>query len=117
MADHPGAEYLAAAFGVQEERRLRYIEEARRREGSVWFQFRLWDGTDSSSDARRGTSKTAVSPVEPRAKPDVLRRSRLSRTTCGCCGREFAGRRSDAKFCGPVCQKRSARGRCESEVA
>jgi hypothetical protein len=34
-----------------------------------------------------------------------------------CCGKAFAGRRSDAKFCGEVCRLRAHRKRCGEEVA
>jgi hypothetical protein len=99
VSEHPGQAYLDAAFGLQEERRLAYIEEAKRDPRSVWF---VPPGARDTGQFRH-TSRN-------KARPAV--RSVVSRS-CGCCGRAFAGRRRDARFCGDVCRVRAGRGRCE----
>ena len=118
MAEHPGQEFLDMAFGPREVERLEAIDEAKRRPGSVWYENpKLWDGTLGLSEA---LSEVDGGVVEPSRSGTGVRGRSVSRTglpSCGCCGREFAGRRSDAVFCGPVCQKRSRRGRCEEAVS
>lgn len=103
MSEHPGREYLDACFGIQEERRLAYVEEAKRDPLSVWFEAQAARQAPSN---RRTSRNRGLSGH---------RRDALSRT-CGCCGRPFVRRRRDARFCGDVCRVRSGRGRCE-EVA
>jgi hypothetical protein len=108
-----GAEYLDVAFGPREAERLKAIEEARQRVGSIWVANpSLWDGSprapDASSESPGGTQETTRSRTRP-GRHSIAR-------TCGCCGRAFTGSRFDAEFCGPVCQKRSRRGRCEEAV-
>jgi hypothetical protein len=115
VAEHPGQEYLDAAFGPRERERLEAVEEARRRPGSVWHESRLWDGAASTASS---SSVPARAGEELDAKPVRERCPVLSvQPTCPCCRRAFAPVRRSAKFCGPVCRRHWHRGRCEQEVA
>jgi hypothetical protein len=100
---HAEQEFLDAAFGPRKRERLACAEEAKKDPAFAWFE--LWRPAESSSKPVLGRVAPSVSRTPPGSRP-------LSRT-CGCCGRLFAGRRSDALFCGLVCQKRARRGRCE----
>jgi hypothetical protein len=116
MAGHPGKEYLDAAFGIQEQRRLRYVEEAKRTPGSWWFENeRRTPSRQREAEAAEDTPEHAREAQEPsRDSPTTRSRRALSVTgECLCCGRAFMGRRSSARFCGAICRQRSRRGRCE----
>jgi hypothetical protein len=118
VTEHAGREYLDACFGVQEQRRLAYVEEAKRTPGSWWYEN---ERRSRSRDEATGVSDASPEghgeAVEPSGKPGRVRTGPGLSRTCGCCGRVFWPRRRDAVFCRQACQKRSRRGRCEKEAA
>jgi hypothetical protein len=101
---HAGQDYLDACFGIQEQRRLAYIEEAQRDPKSVWFE---------GPASREGSAGASRKPVKRQGGSRGPERVLSVTKECSCCGRVFAGRRRSARYCGELCRQRSRRGRCE----